>query len=107
MPLFYRRNTRYAQGMKEDMKSSHALDLVTVFEGTGTTAEMEAIGLQTLLEAEGIRVVLGGETAFPNLPWTIGVPRQEAQRARQLIRDAATGGSKAAAEAERKDEGSR
>ncbi|MCU1335965.1 MAG: hypothetical protein JWO19_1546 [Bryobacterales bacterium] len=83
---------------KED--SSHALDLVTVFEETGTTAEMEALGIQAVLEAEGIPVVLGGETSFPSLPWSVHVPKAEAARALQVIEDAKKAGPRAAAEAE-------
>jgi hypothetical protein len=90
--------------MKEDTKSSHALDLVTVFEESGTTAEIEALGIQALLEAEGIRVVLGGETSFPSLPWSVGVSKSDAGRARQIIADAKKAGSKAAEEAESEQE---
>ena len=43
--------------MKEAKDPSHALDLVTIFEESGTTAEMEAINIQAVLKAAGIRVV--------------------------------------------------
>ena len=86
--------------MKEAKDSSHALDLVTVFEETGTTAEMEALGIQAVLQAAGIRVVLGGETSFPNLPWAVRVPKADAARALQVIDEAKKAGPKAAAEAE-------
>jgi len=86
--------------MNDEQKSSHALDSVIVFEGSGTTAEIEALGIQAVLEAEGIRVVLGGETSFPNLPWSVGVSKADAARARQVIAAAQKAGPKAAAEAE-------
>ena len=89
---------------KDSKRLSHALDLVTVFEGSGTTAEMEAIGIQAVLEAEGIRVVMGGETSFPNLPWSVACPKADAPRALQVIEDAKKAGPKAAAEAEAEQE---
>ena len=76
------------------------LDLVTVFEEAGTTAEMEALGIQSVLEAAGISVVLGGETSFPNLPWSVAVAKGDVSRALRVIADAKKAGPKAAAEAE-------
>jgi hypothetical protein len=93
--------------MKEEQKVSHALDSVIVFEGSGTTAEIEALGIRAVLEAEGIRVVMGGETSFPNLPWSIGVSKADASRAREVIAAAKKAGPKAAAEAEAEQERSR
>jgi hypothetical protein len=93
--------------MKEEQKSSHALDLVTVFEESGTTAEIEAIGIQAILEAEGIRVVLGGETSFPSLPWSVGVAKADHARALEVIEAAKKAGPKAAAEAEAAQERSK
>jgi hypothetical protein len=93
--------------MKETQDSSHALDLVAVFEEAGTTAEMEAIGIQAVLEAAGIRVVLGGETSFPNLPWSVSVPKADYSRALHVIKDAKKAGSRAAVEAEAEQERSR
>jgi hypothetical protein len=90
--------------MKEEQKLSHELDSVIVFEGSGTTAEMEAIGIQAVLEGEGIRVVMGGETSFPNLPWSVAVSKTDAPRALQVIEDAKKAGPKAAAEAEAQQE---
>ena len=94
-------------GMNEERKTSHALDSVIVFEGLGTTAEMEAISIRTLLEADGIRVVMGGETAFPSLPWSVSVSKADAPRALQVIAAARKAGPKAAAEAEAEEERSR
>ncbi|HEY2844742.1 MAG TPA: hypothetical protein VGJ09_13870 [Bryobacteraceae bacterium] len=90
--------------MKEETKNSHALDTVTIFEGSGTTAEIEALGIQALLESDGIRVVLGGETSFPSLPWSVGVSKADAPRALELMAEAQKSGPKAAAEAEAEQE---
>jgi len=91
--------------MKED--SSHALDLVTVFEESGTTAEMEALEIQAVLEAAGIRVVLTNEGPFPNLPWTVRVPQADAAQALEVIEEAKKAGPKAAEEAEAEQERSK
>ena len=93
--------------MKEAKDSSHALDLVTVFEEAGTTAEMEALEIQALLKAAGIRVVLGSEASFPNLPWSVRVPKADAARALQVIDDAKKAGPRAAEEAEAEQERSK
>ena len=86
--------------MKEEKDPSHALDLVTLFEESGTNAEIEALGIQAVLEAAGISVVLGGETSFPSLPWTVQVSAADAQRALEVIEEAKKAGPRAAAEAE-------
>ncbi len=91
--------------MKSDQDSSHALDLVTVFETTGTTAEMEALGVETLLKAAGIRAVLMNEGPFPNLPWTIRVPKADVSAALKAIEEARKAGPDAAEEAEAEREG--
>ena len=93
--------------MKEEQKLSHELDSVIVFEGSGTTAEMEAIGIQAVLEGEGIRVVMGGETSFPNLPWSISVAKADAPRALQIIEEARKAGPNAASEAQAEQERSK
>ena len=79
---------------------SEELDLVTVFEGAGSSSEMEALQVQALLESNGIEAVLIGDTRFPNLPEAIRVPKEDADRARQLISDALAAGPAGALEAE-------
>jgi hypothetical protein len=93
--------------MKEHKDSSHTLDLVTVFEQAGTTAEMEALEIQAVLEDAGIRVVLGGETSFPNLPWSVSVPKADYSRALRVIKAAKKAGPRAAVKAEAEQERSR
>ncbi len=94
----------YAQVMKDEKKISHEMDSVVVFEGSGTTAEIEALGIQSVLESAGIRVVMGGETSFPNLPWSVSVAKADAARAREVIEEARKAGPKAAVEAEAEQE---
>jgi hypothetical protein len=79
---------------------SEELDLVTVFEGAGSSSEMEALQVQALLESNGIEAVLIGDTRFPNLPEVVRVPKEDADRAQQLIADALAAGPAGALEAE-------
>lgn len=93
--------------MKEAKDPSHALDLVTVFEESGTTAEMEALEIQAVLEAAGIRVVPSSAAGFPNLPWCVRVPKADAARALRVIEEAKKAGPKAAEQAEAEQERSK
>ena len=86
------------------MNKGDELELVTVFRSAGTTAEMEAMGVQALLESNGIRVILMGDARLPNLPDEIRVARADADRAIALIAEAQSVGPKGAEEAERREE---
>ena len=83
---------------------SHDLDLVTIFSGMGATAEMEAMGIKGVLEANDIMCVLIGDSALPNLEFQVQVPQADLQRAREVLREAEAAGPAAAAEAERESE---
>ena len=86
--------------------SSEELDLVTVFRSAGTTAEMQALVVQALLESNGIPVVVVGDTRLPYLPDEIRVAKEDADRALALIVEAQALGPKAAEEAEAAGENS-
>jgi hypothetical protein len=79
---------------------SEELDLITVFEGAGSSSEMEALQVQALLESNGIEAVLIGDTRFPNVPEAVRVAREDVERAQQLISDALAAGPAGALEAE-------
>ena len=66
---------------------SSDLDLETV---AGAATEMEAIGLKSLLEANGIATVLVGDSVLPNLPFEVRVARDQASNAKGLIADPET-----------------
>ncbi len=87
-------------GEVEAVDNSANLNLETIFhaEGSGSNAEMEAVGIQNLLEANGIAAILVGDSVLPNLPFEVRVARDQAERARQLIAEAEHAGP---AEAER------
>jgi hypothetical protein len=83
---------------------SHELDMTTIFSGMGATAEMEAVGIKSVLEANDIMCVLVGDSALPNLEFQVQVPRADVQRAREVLLEAQAAGPAAAAEAQRESE---
>jgi hypothetical protein len=83
-----------------DIDESHNLDLVTVFRSAGSTGEMEAMSVKSLLEANGLAAVLVGDSRFPNLPDEVRVPKEDETRAKRLIADALAAGPAGASEAE-------
>ena len=83
---------------------SHELDMTTIFSGMGATAEIEAMGIKGVLEANDIMCVLVGDSALPNLEFQVQVPQSEVERAREVLREAEAAGPAAAAEAERESE---
>jgi ribosomal protein L11 methylase PrmA len=77
------------------------LDLVPLFEVGTELTEIEAMSLQTLLEANGIPVVVISGSQMPNLLNEVRVPRELLEEAERIVREAAeTGEAAAAAEAE-------
>jgi hypothetical protein len=79
---------------------SHDMDLETVFSAIGTEAEMEVLAIKGMLEANAIQAVVVGTAAIPTLPFSIGVPREQAVEALRLIEEAKAAGPAAAEEAE-------
>lgn len=80
---------------------SHALDLVTVFQlAGGGTDEMEVLTIQRMLESNGIKTVLIGDSPLPSLAEEVRVAAEDAGRARELIAEALAAGPAGAAEAE-------
>ena len=76
-------------------------DLITVFRlPEGGTDESEMVTVQQLLEANGIRTVLVGDSPLPNFAEEVRVAPEDAERARQIIADAVAAGPAAAEQAE-------
>ena len=88
----------------QEVDSSHALDLETVFSAEGITAEMEATTIKAVLEQEGIEAILVGSSTLPNLPFQVQVASELAPRATEVIREAQAAGPAAADELERLSE---
>jgi hypothetical protein len=85
-------------------EESHDLDMVTVFQSAGTTSEMEALSVQSLLEAAGITAMVVGAQSLPNLPEEVRVAKEHVTEAKRIIADALAAGPAGAAEAEKRTE---
>ena len=91
--------------MESTTEPSGDLDLVTVFRTAGGgIEETEVLTVQQLLESNGIRTVLIGDSPLPNLAEEIRVVSGDAERALQLIADALAAGPAGAEEAEAESE---
>ncbi len=84
--------------------ASHDLDPVTIFSAIGATAEVEALGVRSVLEANGIPTVFISPPQYPNLRFVVKVPRKHLDLARKILAEAQEAGPEAAEEAERADE---
>jgi hypothetical protein len=84
----------------EEVDPSHALDLVTVFGEEGSGSEMEAMQIQSILEAGGISAVVIGDSRYPIFGQQVRVAREHEVRARQLIEEAQAAGPAGAEAAE-------
>jgi len=84
-----------------EREESHDLDLVTVFQSAGTTSDMEALSVQSLLEASGIAAFVVSTEVLPNLPEEVRVARENETEAKRIIADALQAGPAGAAEAEK------
>jgi hypothetical protein len=76
------------------------LDLVPLFAADEDLSEMEADTLKSLLEANGINVVVVGAEMLPSLPYELRVPAAQLAAARDIITAALDAGSQAAEEGE-------
>ena len=88
----------------DSREESHDLDLVTVFQSAGTTSDMEAQSVQSLLEASGIAAVVVNAEMLPNLPEEVRVAREHVTEAKRIISDALQAGAAGALEAEKQTE---
>jgi hypothetical protein len=84
--------------------TTHALDMVTMWSSSGTSAEMEADMIRGVLESGDIPVMVVGASQYPNLGFEVRVPRGKVKEAEELIDQAEAAGSDAATEAEAESE---
>ncbi|MGO4880707.1 MAG: putative signal transducing protein [Bryobacteraceae bacterium] len=80
--------------------ASHEMDMVTMFSSSNHDAEMEALAIQNLLQANGIEAVVVGASTIPVLEFEVQVPREHLEEARSILAEAQAAGPEAAAEAE-------
>jgi hypothetical protein len=84
----------------ETVDTSHDLDLVTLFSSSNHDAEMEAMSIHSILQANGIESVVVGASTIPVLAFQVQVPRTDLEQARRVLAEAQEAGPAAAAEAE-------
>ena len=87
--------------------SSHALDLVPLYDSLTVDAEMEADVIRGVLDSNGIPSLVRGAGPYPPLGFQVLVPRGKVREAQQLIAEALAAGPEAAAEAEAASEESK
>lgn len=87
-----------------DEQSGHELDMVTLFSSMNHDAEMEAMALHGLLEANGIDAAVVGPSTIPSVEFQVQVPRSQLEAAEQLMTEAKETGPAAADEAEAAEE---
>jgi hypothetical protein len=83
---------------------SHDLDLVGIFASSNHDAEMEALAIHSLLQANGIPSVMVGPSTIPSLEFQVRVPRQSVEEAQRVLDEAKAAGPEAAVEAEQQSE---
>jgi len=74
--------------------------MLPVFSSSNYDAEMEAMAIKGVLDANQIPAILVGPHVFPMLEFQVQVPEHLLDRARQLIRDSRQAGRQAADKAE-------
>ena len=80
--------------------TSHALDLVTLYESTAVDAEMEGDVIRGLLDSNGIPSLLVRPGPYPPLGVQVLVPRGKLAEAEKVLEEARANGPEAAEEAE-------
>lgn len=82
----------------------HDMDLVTVFSSMNHDAEMEAMALHSLLEANGIDSVVAGSPTIPSVEFQVLVAKSQVGEAERIMAEAKAAGPEAAVEAEQEGE---
>ena len=84
----------------ESLDTSHEMDMVMLFRSSNHDAEMEALEIQRVLEANGIQSVLVGPSTIPSLAFEVQDPKANLEEARRVLEEAQAAGPAAAMEAE-------
>jgi len=80
--------------------TSHDLDMVTLFSSSSHDGEMEALAIQSILDANDIPSYVVGPSVIPSLTFEVQVPKSRLEEAQRVIAEAEAAGPAAAAEAE-------
>jgi hypothetical protein len=100
--------SRYRGDMPNDTERTSPLPneqlpderMMPVFSSSNHDAEMEALAVKGVLDANDIPAILVGPHVLPSLEFLVQVPQHLLGKAEQLLRDARQGGRRAADEGE-------
>ncbi|MGA2772340.1 MAG: hypothetical protein ABSG26_16115 [Bryobacteraceae bacterium] len=85
---------------QDQLLTSHALDMVPLWDSSNIDAEVEADMIRGVLDSNGIPTLRMGGSEFPNLGFQVLVPRGKVMEAQRLIEEAKAAGPAAAAAGE-------
>jgi hypothetical protein len=85
---------------QDQLLTSHALDMVALWDSSNIDAEVEADMIRGVLDSNGIPTLLIGASQYPNLGFQVMVPRGKVVEAQRLIEEAKAAGPAAAAAGE-------
>ena len=85
---------------RDQLLTSHALDMVALWDSSAVDAEVEADMIRGVLDSGGIPTLLVGASQYPNLGFQVMVPRGRVVEAQRLIEEAKAAGPEAAAAGE-------
>jgi hypothetical protein len=86
--------------MQTKPDASHEMDMVTLFSSSSHDAEMEAMQIHGVMEANGISSIVVGTSTLPVLEFEVQVPRENLEEAQRILAEAQAAGPEGAAEAE-------
>ena len=96
---------RDEEDRNQDVAStSHALDMVALFDSSIVDAEMEADVIRGVLDTNGIPSLVTRAGPYPSLGFRVLVPRGKVMQAQRLLEEARKAGPEAATEAEQDSE---
>jgi Putative prokaryotic signal transducing protein len=85
---------------QDALLTTHALDMVTLFQSSTVDGQMEADMIRGILDSNGIPAILSDTPYTGILGAEVKVPRGRLKEAQTLIAEAQAAGPEAAAEAE-------
>jgi hypothetical protein len=91
-------------GAVDTLPESHDFDPEPIWTGMGPSAEMQAIGIRSVLSAAGIDAIVNGFGQIPTVPFEVLVSRENVFKAKQVLSEALASGVDAAEEGERENE---
>jgi hypothetical protein len=85
----------------QPVDASADLDMEPFFSETGAMAEMEALTIQGILQANNIPCTVVGSSTLPVVEFVVNVPKAYLEGARDAVNEARAAGPEAAEEMER------